>query len=531
MKIVLPILLFTSSSLWVLAQDFQRVAPQASSSTILIDRNTDKNKMHEQMLYVLKNTTHKNYQAIYLILKAGSELVMEKKGSETFTILDKKLRYELGPTKGTVKSKNDLIMLVKALEGIETSKSNLCDELIRRIDPLMFGNEAKDEAIKLLSKWSKTKNNNLNKELLKRITSFAELGLIYYKVGDNKTLESHIKAISEKLPSIIGLDIEESERIKAITEIVFALQHAIEDQTFDNTKFPDSTSYKEVLEKTFADLKAKLKSNLIKNLGFDNPAVIYFDIFYAKLLVAIESLYQKDTSFRRALDANVGIISNDHLQTWMVNMIGNFVGSTLTKVVKNNERISWLNNLNLSDTATEVSTTIGFKVIDRPGLSLEMNGNFFYNNLDKSDSVKLRPDPSSPVEDTLKRNSLTSRMLIGLTLKVTLDNKDNKELGIYSAASAQVVGSLRNLDKTAPNIYTGLYIAFKPFPDKYPGFILRPYLEWIVLRRADYYKERVERYNVGLDTKLPDAFILSGFFINYQNNFGTTFGINFPIIK
>lgn len=560
MRRLIPIL-FALTALNSVAQDYTRVAPQVTSTTIILNQNMDQKKLKDQFLYALKNTNDENYQAIYLIIEASVKVAKDNLSSQIWGLKENELRF-----------------LIKTLSSL--SEEDLLKKLKNNIDEKRFGLEISICAKKKLEKWAGEvpekviTKGRLGNKILRRITGLLELGLISYeqfKPGATVNVNALALDALKTLPAIIGLDINEADRLKAIAEIVFTLQNRIEDFRFNsseggkfNLKISEQSSINlkdallitnhDLLLKVLEVIENELKSELIDRLGFENPAVIYFDTFYSKIKAKAITLkdnpglmnplilpiadfvsdfenFKKRTKTFTSYKTDLGKqyfkqawkeadsihqkFAREYYLNSFVEVIGEFVGDNFGEVLKNPTKIAWLNNFSFSESQPELSTTLAYKLVNRPFFVWELSTNAFFNQSSK--------------KDTSKTNGLGNRTIIGTSFKI-LSKNEKWEVSFNGAASSQVISKIGDLSHASPDAYAGLSIA-----TKWHNIIFRPYYEYEIQRTVDKVdntkNEKTEVHNTGLELKFPRKFILGGLFLNYKFNGISSIGITFPTVK
>jgi hypothetical protein len=210
----------------------------------------------------------------------------------------------------------------------------------------------------------------------------------------------------------------------------------------------------------------------------------------------------------------------EYYLNFLIDLIGNTANDKL-KSLKNPTKIAWLNNFNVSDSASELSTTITYRIINRKKFMWEASLNVYYNTA----KANTQFDSAKSV------NPITRHAIIGNSLKWALHDKF--EVGALIGVSSDFLGNLSNINATAPSLYSGINLAWKPSCLK--GVILRPFAEYEVRRKQN--KNSNQFWNFGIEFKFPDKFIISSIFVSHRKssegpqNSGSSIGITFPIIK
>jgi len=413
--------------------------------------------------------------------------------------------------------------------------------------------------------------NKLDDELIKKIKDMANLGLVMMSSGQGMNVSEFCSALTATLPSIMGANIEEQDRIKAVTEIVFQLQRVIENLKFkvDNNKLViqlgnRTTNVVESLEgdtnfdlliRTLDSLAEIVSRIIIDNVGSNHPASLHFNAIYAKIRLQAMALKDKsgfsivlnfpvkdfirdfeklrsgkkdatyeyelcrrfvleikeenkETDLSRSLSAQ---FAREFYLLPMIDLIGNEILKALTTGLKDPTRFAWINNINAESGVTEFSTTVSFKMINHPGFVWEINSNFFYN---------------SAKEDTnLPAGSTTTPLYVGSTWH-WLNYDNNFEVSLVSAISGR---SLTNLGKANAGMHSYLGVSLSK---RWKQIIFRPFLEWEYEATEGQDRKYFHQRIYGLEVRLPKQFVFNSAFVSYKSETGgLSVGIKFPVVK
>jgi hypothetical protein len=588
------------------SQDFQRVAPQVTNTTFVIDQNSDAKKLKENALQVLKNIGHDEYLAYVVIIEGCIETIKDQNWGEKVKNDDNSIKYTFKEKK-SFKGRNEVILLINLLnelaqEDKEKKEPNSSDwkknQIITKVSATLCGNmnhyvdrygeKAFRKASEKLKDWSEKRSFlfvnkvNFEKRILRKITSLIETGLVVYDINSKEIKLSEVcDQLIQILPSIIGQNVEEQDRIKAISEIVFSIQNFSENIKFGITnkdsllmRFPnskyfvfssDSTNY-DLLKRTLKEIKAYLKNDLIDRLGARHPAVVYYEVFFSKIQVHLNKLRDEQAlrpifklkvsdfvhdfrllqqgkvrelkselarklSFSLKAGNNEGItkeFAHDYYLNTFIDIIGNEVEVTLKDVLKNSSRIAWINNFNTQQGSVELNTTVSYKIINRPTFIWEASTNFFYNTL--SNIAPFKDTTTVSKIDSAKK-SFAKQVFIGSNWRLVTRN-NMWEFGVVASLTGQSINNLNDLRKSRTlHSYVGINVGFKL--RKNSSFITRPFYEWEFQQTKD--GRDLHHHNVGVEFKLPNKYLISGFFVTYKFNDylpnAASLGIKFPIVK
>ncbi|MBS1556503.1 MAG: hypothetical protein JSU09_16400 [Bacteroidetes bacterium] len=569
LRLLLAVLNFCACAV-VNAQDYSRVAPQVTNGTILIDRDTDLEKLKNKLLYISRH--------------------IDNDTARTYALIFESVKESLSSTDVVVPKSNDF--LSKVGEFIK----NKGDDIKTKIE----ANSNYPDGLKIVAKRKIEKlASGIDKDkFLKKVSGMIELYTQF-----NRTNRDSREQLQSYVDFLLGLgnvfEIPEADRIKGTADIIFTMQNVLEYIQLDVEPANGGSliikrKFSEVIVTTVASLETKtvkkneevilwlldnikpiLKTELIQRLGRESEAVHYFDVLYLKLYDAVDALkvtnksesklYEVISQFlerplsdvisdyellqknqtinynelktpiaKQFFEAHEAIVRaqqgtsrlkenvKEFLKEYYLNLMIDLVGNALNdklKNIKNPTSIAWLNNFNVSDSVSELSTTIAYRIVNQQKFVWEATVNIYYNTAKRnSDS-----DSSKNV------NPVTRHVILGSSFKWAASDK--VEFGASIGASSDFLGNLSNINATAPSMYAGLNIALKPSKK---GVIFRPFAEYEIRRSLNAKSTRY--WNFGLEFKFPEKFILSSVFISHRkddasSNSGSSLGITFPIIK
>lgn len=295
----------------VTAQNFNRVSPQVTKNTILINRDTDIAELKKQLMYAYRNVDHpdiENIRVAHLIIESFISIGDIKINKDSWSL---KKGIQLIYNNNTIKVTKDQSLL----EIIRKHKNILASQIKNNIEnDFSYNQITRSKAKEIIESLESSvdeqsfiKSYPIINKLFDNLPGLVEIYFESSKLSKSEDINfQDLKPLFLSSLNAIGkiIDIPEFQRIKAITEIIFVLEDRLRnikvnvkennlqiDLGRQQLLFKKEDIYLNLYLKIFQALYEDLEAELIDRVGLQHPSVKYYKEFYSKISTTINEQY------------------------------------------------------------------------------------------------------------------------------------------------------------------------------------------------------------------------------------------------